>query len=260
MKSFIRRYLFIPILILIFLFCPAYAQDNKFFTSQVIRIVSGDTLELKYGEKVRLIGISCPEVSIEEGKQAVESLENIGIMYRTVLLKFDEQKYDKYGRLLAYVYFDLSQLNNDIYKEEIEKYFYYDENKYLFLNATLVNAGYAQPIIVQPNVKYTDLFKELHQEAVKNKWGMWKKLDEQEARELASKLAEREAKKEIFVDARGNEIDTEDIVFPPDYWDIIAQENNRWILGGHPPVGFQLDVSFDLDGSDPEVSIKFALE
>jgi len=176
-NNFIIRYLLISTIIICFFACPVYAQDNKFYTSQVIRVISGDTLELKYGEKICLIGIDCPEMDTEEGKQAKEYLlKNVGILYRNVILQFDEEKHDKFGRLLAYVYFDLKQ-NKNISKEEIERYFYYDEYGNLFLNATLINAGYAQPVIVAPNVKYADLFKELYQEARENKRGLWKDAD-----------------------------------------------------------------------------------
>jgi len=42
-----------------------------------------------------------------------------------------------------------------------------------FLNATMVKAGYAQVMIVPPNVKHQELFVTLEKEARKNKRGLW---------------------------------------------------------------------------------------
>jgi len=65
-------------------------------------------------------------------------------------LEFDAQKRDKYGRLLAYVYVD------DV-----------------FVNAWLVENGFAQVMTVPPDVKYQDLFLKLQKEARQNKKGLW---------------------------------------------------------------------------------------
>ncbi len=43
-----------------------------------------------------------------------------------------------------------------------------------FLNAFVVQQGYASPMTIPPNVKYADLFKELYQEAREQKRGLWK--------------------------------------------------------------------------------------
>ena len=68
----------------------------------------------------------------------------------SVCLEFDAQKRDKYGRLLAYVYVD------DV-----------------FVNAWLVENGFAQVMTVPPDVKYQDLFLKLQKEARQNKKGLW---------------------------------------------------------------------------------------
>jgi len=62
------------------------------------------------------------------------------------------EKYDKYNRLLAYVYLKDGT----------------------FVNAEIVKQGYASLMTFPPNVKYADLFLKLYQEARKNKRGLWK--------------------------------------------------------------------------------------
>jgi len=48
----------------------------------------------------------------------------------------------------------------------------------LFLNAAIIKAGYATPITIPPNEKYTDLFKSLYEEAKKQRRGLWKNKNE----------------------------------------------------------------------------------
>jgi len=71
---------------------------------------------------------------------------------KRISLEFDLEKYDKYKRLLAYVYLK--------------------ENG-VFVNAEIVKAGYASLLTIPPNVKYADLFLKLYREARENRRGLW---------------------------------------------------------------------------------------
>ncbi len=62
------------------------------------------------------------------------------------------QKRDKYGRLLAYVY----------------------QEDGTFVNAWLVENGYAMVMTVPPNVKHQDLFLKLQREAREARRGLWR--------------------------------------------------------------------------------------
>lgn len=136
----------------------------------VKRAVDGDTLQLEDGRKVRLIGIDTPEMhesnklyrdamrSSEDaetikkmGRQAYEFTRKLA-QGKRVRLEFDLEKYDKYNRLLAYVYL----------KDGV------------FVNAEIVKQGYASLLTIPPNVKYADLFLKLYREARLNKRGLWK--------------------------------------------------------------------------------------
>ncbi len=122
---------------------------------QVERAIDGDTIVLTNGERVRYIGIDTPETKHPKkpveyfGKEASEANQKL-VEGKTVRLEFDVQKRDRYDRLLAYIYVD------DI-----------------FVNAWLVENGYAQVATFPPNVKYQELFVKLQREARENKRGLW---------------------------------------------------------------------------------------
>jgi len=106
---------------------------------------------------VRYIGIDTPETKhptkeVEPyGKEASEANRKL-VDGKTVRLEFDVQEQDRYGRLLAYVYLE-------------------DGN---FVNAWLVENGYAVVMTIPPNVKHQELFLKLQREAREAKRGLWR--------------------------------------------------------------------------------------
>jgi len=132
-------------------------------TYEVVRVVDGDTFVIEYEgkqEKVRLIGIDTPESvhpdeekNTEFGDEVSNYSKNI-LTGKEVLLEFDVEKRDKYGRLLAYVYLD-GQMYNKI----------------------LLEKGYAKIATYPPNVKYVEDFTKLQKEARENKQGLWEYME-----------------------------------------------------------------------------------
>jgi len=111
----------------------------------VVRVVDGDTIKVRYRgklESVRLVGIDTPEITRGKnepfGKPAGAFLEAL-LADRTVLLEFDVERRDRYGRLLAYVW---AQGDGDPAP--------------VFVNAQLARWGYAQLLTIPPNVKYVE--------------------------------------------------------------------------------------------------------
>jgi micrococcal nuclease len=88
----------------------------------------------------------------ELGRRAYEFTKKL-VEGKRVSLEFDVEKYDKYGRLLAYVY-----LKKDG----------------TFVNAEIVKQGYASLMTILPNAKYADLFLKLYREARLNNRGLWR--------------------------------------------------------------------------------------
>jgi micrococcal nuclease len=125
---------------------------------QVVRIVDGDTIHVKIGdrvEKVRYIGVNTPEVhhptkGEEPGGREAATMNGELVKGRTVRIELDVQSRDRYGRLLAYVWV------GD-----------------MMVNAELVRRGYAQVMTVPPNVRYQSMFLRLQREARAAGRGLW---------------------------------------------------------------------------------------
>jgi micrococcal nuclease len=73
-------------------------------------VIDGDTIELSTGEKVRYIGIDTPEVNRPLGREITKCNDSL-VGGREVHLVFGKDKYDRYGRLLAYVYINGEFIN-----------------------------------------------------------------------------------------------------------------------------------------------------
>jgi endonuclease YncB( thermonuclease family) len=120
---------------------------------KVRRVVDGDTLTLDTGETVRLISVDTPETThpkkpVERfGKKATAFTKRL-VEGREVRLVYDQQRTDKYGRTLAYVY-----LANGT-----------------FLNAEIIRQGYGFAYTRFP-FKYLEEFTQLEREAREAKRG-----------------------------------------------------------------------------------------
>ena len=193
--------MFFFILMLLLGGCQKVYQDLPFFNTysyvEVVKVFDGDTILLDNGEKVRLIGLDCPEMYDSDklsrdvlntgqdretikknGQKASHFTKNL-VFKRTVQLEFDIERKDKYGRLLAYVWIknphlDIDLMNNsDIYVTGLRKNSADEMEPYIFLNATIIKAGYAIPMKVPPNARYAEMFLKLYKEAKENKRGLW---------------------------------------------------------------------------------------
>jgi micrococcal nuclease len=127
---------------------------------KVTRVVDGDTVHVRLGgrdETVRYIGIDTPETVKPNtavqcfGKAASREHERL-VAGERVRLRFDVERRDRYGRLLAYVYRAR-------------------DNR--FVNATLVRRGYAVPLTIPPNVAHAEQFRDLAAEARRAGRGLW---------------------------------------------------------------------------------------
>jgi|GEM_PF-2112373 len=132
----------------------------------VVRVVDGDTIKVRYGgklESVRLIGIDTPETTRGKnepfGEQAGAFLEAL-LADRTVLIEFDVERRDRYGRLLAYAW-----AQDDSAPAS------------LFVNAQLARWGYAQLLTIPPNVKYVERLRNAVEAAKAARANLWRSLE-----------------------------------------------------------------------------------
>lgn len=98
---------------------PEAAELARMLPARVASIVDGDTLKLliedppawvEAKETVRLIGVDTPETKapgkpVEPGGPEATAFAQAGLGGKAVFLAFDRELRDRYGRLLAYVFF-----------------------------------------------------------------------------------------------------------------------------------------------------------
>ncbi len=136
-------------------------EDVTMNNFKITKVVDGDTVEVTSGDenyKVRLLGINTPEsvdprrpvecFGLEASNYAKENFLN-----KDVYLELDstQSKYDKYGRLLAYVYLLDDQM----------------------INRKLISDGYAYEYTYDNAYKYQKDFKELQRFAKAENRGLW---------------------------------------------------------------------------------------
>ena len=120
-----------------------------------IRVVDGDTIVLDGNEKVRLIGVNTSETKDPRepvqyfGQEAYEFTKGL-VEGKKVRLEFDQNRKDKYGRTLAYVYLEDGT----------------------FLNAEIIKQGYGFAYTKYP-FKYLEEFKQYERKAKESERGLW---------------------------------------------------------------------------------------
>lgn len=90
----------------------------------VTRIIDGDTVEIDGNESVRLLGINTPERGEKYYEEAKEFLDE-EIFNKTIKLGFTNDRYDKYGRVLAYIFLENENINVKIVENGYANYYFY---------------------------------------------------------------------------------------------------------------------------------------
>jgi len=140
--------------------------DQKVATNEagfhtVVKVIDGDTIEIDTHEKVRYIGIDTPELHHPKKKiecyaiEAFKKNQELILNKRVKLIK-DISNKDRYGRLLRYVYL----INN--------------QNVETFVNAKLIEEGFAYVVTYPPDVAYSQYFLKLQLQARERKLGLWR--------------------------------------------------------------------------------------
>ncbi|UZE95732.1 thermonuclease family protein [Alkalimarinus alittae] len=136
---------------------PSAKQISEMELAAVKRVVDGDTLHLKDGRKVRLIGVNTPEFGKKNkpsepyAKQAAQRLALLVGTPALVRLMEGEEAKDRYGRLLAYAFTPQG--------DSIE--------------AALIREGLGFAIAIPPNIAYQDCLLQAQLAARSSKLGVW---------------------------------------------------------------------------------------
>ena len=101
-----------------------FLEDALLYESaKVGRIIDGDTLVIENGDSVRLLGINCPEKGEKYYEEAKDFLEQ-EVFNRTIKLRFGKERHDRYGRTLAYIFFDNENINLKLVENGLANYYF----------------------------------------------------------------------------------------------------------------------------------------
>jgi micrococcal nuclease len=127
-------------------------------TVRVVAVVDGDTIDVAWagrGERVRLLGVDTPETVDPDrpvgcyGPEAA-AFTRQRLQGRTVRLRFDRERRDRFGRLLAYVDVDGRRFNDE-----------------------LLAGGYARLLVIPPNGKHARAMLDQELRARSAGRGLW---------------------------------------------------------------------------------------
>jgi len=133
-------------------------------TARVTHVVDGDTIDVDLSdgsdETVRYIGIDTPETvkpgtPVQCGGPRAHEVNDRLVYGKTVTLRFDAERRDVYGRLLAYVYLPRAG------------------GRPLFVNAELARRGLARTLTIPPNDSFAPLIARLARRAGVHGRGLW---------------------------------------------------------------------------------------
>lgn len=119
-------------------------------TARVARVYDGDTVLLEDGRKVRYLGINAPESQEPLSRKAKRRNEEL-VLRKVVRLEYDQEREDRYGRLLAWVH-----VGDDV------------------VNIRLVREGLAHAFIIPPNGIRTREILQAQEEAREKRLGIWR--------------------------------------------------------------------------------------
>ena len=96
---------------------------SNYETAHVERVIDGDTVVIENKTSVRLLGINSPEKGEQYYQEAKEFVENL-VLNKTIKLEFGKDKYDRYQRILAYVYINRKNVDLELVEEGLANYYF----------------------------------------------------------------------------------------------------------------------------------------
>jgi len=115
-------------------------------------VIDGDSIRCADGREIRLLSIDAPEMAQAPwGERARAALLARAPLRTALIVEYDLERRDDFGRDLAYLYLpDRSMLNEQ-----------------------MVSSGNAVAFVVQPNQRYARRIREAEREAREARVGLW---------------------------------------------------------------------------------------
>jgi endonuclease YncB( thermonuclease family) len=151
------------------------AETSAAQTWHTVRWVNdGDTVVLTTGQRIRYIGLNAPEIDHDNQKAhpygyQAKSFNKDLVSSQRIRLEYDTERFDRYGRVLAYIYLEDGT----------------------FLNARLLQAGLAFYLYRKPNLKYSKILLKSQQDAMELKKGLWRNWSEKEKEYIGNRNSRR---------------------------------------------------------------------
>ena len=148
---------------------PVEQDDSGFVMGTVTRVVDGDTAEITVDgakRRVRFLGVDTPE-TVHPNKPVqffgpeASAFTKESLTGKRVWLEYDKNPQDRYSRHLAYIW---TAKPKSINTETIRRDMF---------NAKMLLGGYAKVMIIKPNNRYAQQFKEFEAEARNSRRGLW---------------------------------------------------------------------------------------
>ncbi len=161
-----------------FLIIAAFITSTESSAAQTWHTVrwvnDGDTVVLTTGQRVRYIGLNAPEIDHDNQKAQphgyqAKSFNKDLVSSQRIRLEYDTERFDRYGRVLAYIYLEDGT----------------------FLNARLLQAGLAFYLHHKPNLKYSKILLKSQQDAMELKKGLWRNWSEKEEEYIGNRNSRR---------------------------------------------------------------------
>jgi micrococcal nuclease len=167
-----QKYIFYSYFLLYFLLSdlPSFAHE----WINVKWVNDGDTIVLADGRNVRYIGINAPEIDhgslkAEPYGYKAKNFNKKMVLSKMIRLELDKERYDQYGRLLAYIFLKDGK----------------------FVNKAMIEHGYAYLLSQRPNVRYYKVMLHSQRNAMSAKLGIWRNLKEKKNGYVGSRRSKR---------------------------------------------------------------------
>lgn len=175
MRNLLNRYrtLTTALLLLLLTACSTAQTDAHHGPYRVHRVIDGDTIILIINdtqERVRLLNVDTPETVHPDDTRNLDSpWGQLASDYAKSLLDgthvtitLDVEQRDQYGRILAGVWLAHPQGTHLI-----------NGQPHVFVNEQIALNGFAEVMVIPPNVKYVDVIRAAVADAQANQRGMW---------------------------------------------------------------------------------------